>query len=221
MVFSPSVLLFYLGFNQTIPNLLHHNFFFETDLDTHLEAVFALEPAKHRNGNYARSVLDEALNAAVQNFTFYVSATTKTDPKGAVRGGEALFVLIPTPYTMNDLLSRCSKEEDQQHADIEYDPPVGIGKEKDARERTSSSSNIKPGTCQAQFWKKLLHQVLIRMEQRLQLPSGQLKRTLVYERHAGTREFEQGFNSFRGNAFGLANTLTQSLIFKPSLESKV
>eukprot|EP00392_Amoebophrya_sp_AT5.2_P009512 g9540.t1 len=259
MVFSPSVLLFYLGFNTTIPHLLHHNFFFDTDLDANLENVFAVQPAEHRkrvegsDHGFADveavaepEVVVEArraddsiskprrdLETAIRDFTFYVSATTKTDKAGATyeapaapdaaagaapsNGGlldfsgstgtiagkriknrndegppapkkdlEALFVLIPTPYTMNDLLQKC-----QDHA------------------------------CQSAFWPALLRTVLNRMEKKLQLEENFLKNSLVYERHAGTKEFESGFHSYRGNAFGLANTLTQSLIFKPSLESKV
>ena len=36
----------------------------------------------------------------------------------------------------------------------------------------------------------------------------------------GTYNFTETFHAFRGNAFGLANTLTQSLIFKPNAQSR-
>lgn len=43
-VMSPSTLLYYLGFDHQMPRLLHHTFFFETDLDEHLAHVFAATP---------------------------------------------------------------------------------------------------------------------------------------------------------------------------------
>jgi len=47
----------------------------------------------------------------------------------------------------------------------------------------------------------------------------EISRNLVAMQEVGTSQFENIFHSFRGNAFGHANTLTQSLIFKPSMES--
>ena len=96
-MFSPSVLLFYLGFNREIPRLIHHNFFFDTDLDSHLDRVFAKKD----------------VDAAHTNFTFYVTATSRTDSDAVPRKGEsdALFVLIPAPYTMNEKMDEvCGKK---------------------------------------------------------------------------------------------------------------
>ena len=35
------------------------------------------------------------------------------------------------------------------------------------------------------------------------------------------RDFVKDYNSFKGNAYGLANTLDQTAIFKPSLKGKL
>eukprot|EP00300_Choanocystis_sp_HF-7_P039662 c5976_g1_i1.p1 GENE.c5976_g1_i1~~c5976_g1_i1.p1 ORF type:complete len:1376 (-),score=181.31 c5976_g1_i1:17-4144(-) len=157
-VLSPSCLLFYLSFNATIPGLLHHSFFFDSDLDAHLHATFTA-------------------NEHSPTPTFYVSATSKTDksvlpPSGK---GEAVFVLIPFSYRLNG---------------------TDDGKE---------------------FRKMYLDKVLARMESVVRFP---MARHLVAVEDVGTEEFTEIFNSFRGNAFGHANTLTQSLIFKPLMENR-
>ncbi|MBT8190462.1 MAG: phytoene desaturase [Bacteroidia bacterium] len=43
---------------------------------------------------------------------------------------------------------------------------------------------------------------------------------IVYKRHFGIRDFKSYYNSFKGNAYGLANTLFQTAILKPSIKSK-
>jgi phytoene desaturase len=41
-----------------------------------------------------------------------------------------------------------------------------------------------------------------------------------FTRSYGTAEFATDFNAFRGNAFGLANTMQQSLLWRPSLDGR-
>ena len=43
---------------------------------------------------------------------------------------------------------------------------------------------------------------------------------VVYRRGYAHREFKEDYNAYRGNAYGLANTLTQTAFLKPKLRSK-
>ena len=64
---------------------------------------------------------------------------------------------------------------------------------------------------------KYLDMILTRMEEH----TGQIiKPHIVYKRSFAHRDFISEYNSFKGNAYGLANTLTQTAILKPSLKSK-
>ena len=177
-VLSPSTILFYLGFDQRLPGLLHHTFFFDEELDAHLDHVFAREPPR---GEYARQP------------TFYVSATSKTDSlvqPANNSAAETVFVLIPIHHLLN-------------------------------------------GTATTEVRAAALEMVLTRMQTRMRErcgaeatkeaacgPEQDLRAAMVYSRSYGPEDFEADHHSFRGNAFGLANTLAQSLILKPSLDAK-
>jgi len=82
-ILSPSCMLYYLAFNRSIPQLLHHTFFFDSDLDRHLEEMFVS-------------------HVVSENPTFYVSATSKTDKSVAPSDGETIFVLVPLTYTCDE-----------------------------------------------------------------------------------------------------------------------
>ena len=43
---------------------------------------------------------------------------------------------------------------------------------------------------------------------------------MVYKRSYAHRDFIADYHSFKGNAYGLANTLKQTAILKPTLKSK-
>jgi phytoene desaturase len=43
---------------------------------------------------------------------------------------------------------------------------------------------------------------------------------IVYKRSYAHSNFKEDYNAFRGNAYGLANTLRQTAILKPSLKNK-
>ncbi len=47
-----------------------------------------------------------------------------------------------------------------------------------------------------------------------------IKDHVIYKRSYAHRDFKTDYNGYKGNAFGLANTLKQTAIFKPSLRSK-
>ena len=46
------------------------------------------------------------------------------------------------------------------------------------------------------------------------------KEDVIYRRDFATRDFITEYNSFKGNAYGLANTLSQTAILKPALKNK-
>ncbi|HEX4495403.1 MAG TPA: phytoene desaturase family protein [Thermoanaerobaculia bacterium] len=74
-----SGVVLYLGLDRAYPHLLHHNFVFSRDPHAELDAVF-------RRGEPAADP------------TCYVCAPARTEPGVAPAGGEALYVLVHTPY---------------------------------------------------------------------------------------------------------------------------
>ncbi len=152
-VMAPSSLLFYLGVNKKLNNLLHHNLFFDEDFKQHAVDI------------YEKPIWPEKP-------LFYACCTTKTDPSGAPEGCENLFLLIPLAPNL--------KEED------------GI------RE-------------------KYYNIVMDRLED---LTGQSIRDSVVYKRSYAHSDFEQDYHAYKGNAYGLANTLTQTALLKPSLKSK-
>jgi diapolycopene oxygenase len=74
-----SGIVLYLGLDRAYPELLHHNFVFSHDPEEELEAIY-------RRGEPAPDP------------TCYVCAPARTEPAVAPPGGEALYVLVHTPY---------------------------------------------------------------------------------------------------------------------------
>ena len=60
------------------------------------------------------------------------------------------------------------------------------------------------------------HLVLERLERRT---GQQIRDSVVYKRSFAMTDFEQDYNAFRGNAYGLANTLRQTAFLKPKMRS--
>ncbi|WP_439881939.1 phytoene desaturase family protein [Pontibacter sp. MBLB2868] len=57
--------------------------------------------------------------------------------------------------------------------------------------------------------------------ERLERLTGQnIRNSIVYKRSYAHRDFINDYNAFKGNAYGLANTLMQTALLKPSLKSK-
>lgn len=48
----------------------------------------------------------------------------------------------------------------------------------------------------------------------------QIRPFISYKKSYAVKDFKEDYNAFKGNAYGLANTLTQTAIFKPSLAHK-
>lgn len=76
-VMAPSSMLMYLGVNRKIPELKHHNLFFDADFNAHAECIY------NTHTHYPRPL-------------FYVCCPSKTDDSVAPEGMENIFVLIPT-----------------------------------------------------------------------------------------------------------------------------
>ncbi|MGC9342865.1 MAG: phytoene desaturase family protein [Bacteroidales bacterium] len=49
----------------------------------------------------------------------------------------------------------------------------------------------------------------------------EIKKHVVYKKSYAHRDFQSDYNSYKGNAYGLANTLWQTANFKPRMKSKV
>ena len=64
---------------------------------------------------------------------------------------------------------------------------------------------------------KYFHQIIKRMEKHT---SQSILDAVIYKKTYSVSDFVTEYNSFRGNAYGLANTLMQTAIFKPSCKSK-
>ncbi|MCH7401587.1 phytoene desaturase family protein [Belliella kenyensis] len=152
-VMAPGSLLFYLGVNKKLPNLNHHNLFFDEPLGPHADAIYT-------NPRWPEKPL------------FYASVPSKTDASVAPEGKENLFLLIPLAPDLDD------SEEMRE---------------------------------------KYYHMIMDRLER---LTGEEIRSHVVYKRSYAHRDFKQDYHAFKGNAYGLANTLYQTAILKPSLKSK-
>jgi phytoene desaturase len=151
---APSSLLYYLGIKGEVPNVLHHNLFFDHELDQHAAELYT-------HPQWPTKPL------------FYASAPTKTDTSIAPEGCENMFLLMPTA-------------------------PGLAGDSEEVRE-------------------KYYHIMMDRLEQ---FTGSSIRDRVVVKRSFAYSDFKSEYNSFKGNAYGLANTLDQTAILKPRLKSK-
>lgn len=150
---APSSLIFYLGVNKKLPNLLHHSLFFDEDFDLHAREIYS-------DPKWPSKPL------------IYLSSTSQTDPNTAPPGHENLFILIPIAPDLNE-----SKETNDYYFDL----------------------------------------CIKRIEKHIGVS---FKENIVFRRDYAGGDFIKDYNSFRGNAYGLANTLSQTAILKPRLINK-
>ena len=150
---APSSLIFYLGINKKLDNLLHHNLFFDEDFEQHTNEIY-------KNPSWPTNPL------------FYVCCPSKTDNTVAPAGNENLFILIP----------------------------VAAGLKDDDKTR-----------------EKYFHLVMERIER---LTEQSIKPFVTYKRSYAHRDFIENYNSYKGNAYGLANTIGQTANLKPSIVNK-
>lgn len=153
-IMAPSCLLFYIGLNRKLKNILHHSLFFDADFAQHAHEMYT-----------APAWPTEPL--------FYVSATSVTDKTLAPPDGENLFFLMP----------------------------VAAGLQGDTEAKRKAYLDV--------------------MIARFEKATGEnIKDSIAYLRSYAVLDFEHDYNAFKGNAYGLANTLMQTAIMKPSLKSK-
>jgi phytoene desaturase len=153
-VLAPSCLIYYVGLNKKIDNLLHHSLFFDVPFAAHSAEIYT-------DPKWPAEPL------------FYLSATSKSDNTVAPAGCENLFILIPVASGLAG-----DNEEIREH-----------------------------------YFKK----VIDRIEKR----TGQaISDAIVYKRSYSLKDFEKDYHSYKGNAYGLANTIMQTANFKPSCRSK-
>ena len=151
---APSSLIFYLGFSKKIPNLEHHNLFFDEDFDTHLDEIFN------------KKIWPE-------NPLFYVCCPSKTDESVVPdQKSENLFILVP----------------------------IGPG--------SQDNDSIR---------EKYFTQIIERIENKVGLS---IKDNIIVKKSFCVKDFKSRYNAYKGNAYGLANTLLQTAIFKPKIKDK-
>jgi phytoene desaturase len=153
-VMAPSSLLYYVGLNKKLKNVLHHTLFFDVPFEAHAREIYG-------NPKWPEKPL------------FYVSAVSQTDLSSAPEGGENLFFLIP----------------------------VAAGLHGDTEELRNHYFDI----------------ILKRFEERT---GESVKDSIVYYKTFAHQDFIDDYNAFKGNAYGLANTLLQTAILKPAIRSK-
>ena len=150
---APSSLIFYLGLNKRIKNLLHHNLFFDKDFGLHAKEIY-------ETPQWPSDPL------------FYVSCPSKTDSTVAPPGQENIFILIPVAPGLTD--NESTRE-------------------------------------------KYFNLVISRMES---LTGEPFRENIVYKRSYAHADFITDYHAFKGNAYGLANTILQTANLKPSIINK-
>jgi len=150
---APSCILYYLGLDKKMDNILHHTLFFDADFEKHASEIYdtPMWPS------------DPLL---------YTSCPSQNDPSLAPPGKDIMFILIPVAVDLKD-----TKEIRDKYLDL----------------------------------------ALERIEKRL----GQtIKKHIVVQESYAYTDFVKDYNSLKGNAYGLANTLMQTAFLKPSIKSK-
>ena len=153
-VMAPSCILYYVGLNKKLNNILHHSLYFDVPFEQHANEIYTSRQWP-------------------ENPLFYVSATSVTDSGVAPEGCENLFLLIP----------------------------VASGLEADTE------------TLRDHYFKMIIQ----RMEQQI---GETISDSIIFRKSFCITDFVDEYNSFKGNAYGLANTLMQTAILKPSCRSK-
>ncbi len=82
-IMSPSSFLLFLGVDEKIRDLKHHNLYLAKDWKKHFDSIFK------------QKIMPE-------NPSFYISVTSKTDKERAPEGKENLFVLVPIASGIED-----------------------------------------------------------------------------------------------------------------------
>jgi len=65
--------------------------------------------------------------------------------------------------------------------------------------------------------REFFEMIIVRLEK---LTGQELRSTILFSESYGIQDFKTDYNSFRGNAYGLANTLMQTAFLRPRIKSK-
>lgn len=152
-IMAPSSLLFYVGFDKKLKNLLHHTLFFDASFHDHAIEIYD-------NPSWPKKPL------------FYASFPSQTDPTIAPEGKEAAVFLIPLAPDLED-----SEEMREKYFDM----------------------------------------IITRLEK---LTKQNVKDHILFKKSYCVQDFKDDYNSYRGNAYGMANTLLQTAFLRPALKSK-
>ena len=152
-VFAPSSFLYYVAFDRKVPELQHHNLFFDTDF-----------------GQHAIDIYDEP--KLPKKPLFYANFSSKTDLDLCPEGKETGFFLIPVAVDL---------EDNQKIHDAYFEL------------------------------------IMARIEKNIGVD---LQNSVLFKKSFGIKDFKERYNSCRGNAYGLANTLWQTSILRPSISNK-
>ncbi|MFM9840368.1 MAG: phytoene desaturase family protein [Cyclobacteriaceae bacterium] len=152
-VMAPSSLIYYLGVNKKVKNLLHHNLFFDRDFSRHAQEIY-------QSPQWPTDPL------------FYVSVTSKTDHTVAPQGYENIFLLMPVAPGLED------------------------------------NETIR---------EKYFDLMINRIEE---LTGDTFRDNIVYKKSYAHQDFISDYHAFKGNAYGLANTIMQTANLKPSIINK-
>jgi phytoene desaturase len=151
---APSCLLFYIGLNKKLKNILHHNLFFDEDFDQHAEEIYtdAKWPSKP---------------------LFYACCPSVTDLSVAPEGCENLFFLVP----------------------------------------------VAPGLDDSEIEREKYFNLLVQRFKNL--TGNDISNCILFKRSYAMNDFVEDYHAFKGNAYGLANTLKQTAFLKPKMKSKL
>jgi phytoene desaturase len=151
--FAPSSLIFYLGITRKIDRLLHHNLFFDENLDQHSYEIY-------KNPSWPTRPL------------FYACCTSKTDPSVAPANHENLFLLMPIATGLTD---------DESTREYYFN---------------------------------------VMMDRLCKYTGQELRSFIDYKKSYCVSDFITDYNAYKGNAYGLANTLMQTAVLKPKIRNK-
>ena len=152
-VFAPSALLFFVGINKRIKNILHHTLFFDEEFDAHAATIYD-------DPSWPEKPL------------FYASFPSKTDSECAPEGSENMTLLIPIA--------------------------PGIEDTEEIRER---------------YFKAIISRLEFLCDE-------SITPHIVFKKSYCINDFISDYNSYKGNAYGLANTLMQTAFLRPKIKSK-
>lgn len=151
--FAPSSLLFYVGFDKKLKNVVHHNLFFDVDFNMHASDIYD-------NPKWPEEPL------------FYANFTSITNENLAPEGFENGFFLIP----------------------------------------------IAPGIEDTEELRALYFEKIISRFEKV--TQQDVKNNIIFKDSFCVNDFIKDYNSYKGNAYGLANTLLQTAFLRPKLKSK-